>query len=79
MRDIRDINAEIEDVFQVAMAPALYLPNTFFIFRSLVEQIVITVDGNSFISSLFLTTEELNHIEKNYPFLDTINYKVKSR
>ncbi len=79
MRDIRDINAEKEDMFKVAMAPALYLPNTFFIFRSPTEQIVITVDGNSFISSLFLTTEELQHIEKYYPFLDTINYKVKSK
>lgn len=79
MRDIRDINAEKEDVFQVAMASALYLPNTYFIFRSPTEQIVITVDGKSFISSHFLITEELIHIEKYYPFMDIINYKVRQK
>lgn len=79
MRNIRDINDETEDIFQVAMAPAFYMQNTFFIFRNITEQIIININGNSFISSLFLTKEELNHIEKYYPFLDIINYKVKSK
>lgn len=73
------MNDDEENLFEVAMAPAFYMQNTFFIFRNITEQIVITVNGNSFISSLFLTKEEINHIEKYYPFLDTINYKVRQK
>lgn len=73
------VNYEIENVFSVAMSPAFYLPDTYFIFRSTREQIVITITGNSFVSTSFLHSEEIRHIEKYYPFLDTINYKVKSK
>jgi hypothetical protein len=73
------VNYELGNVFKVAMAPAFYIPDTYFIFRSTREQIVIIITGNSFVSTSFLDSEELEHIEKYYPFLDTINYKVKPK
>jgi len=68
-----------ETVFKVAMAPAFYLKDTYFIFRTTREQITITVTGKSFISTHFLHHEEIKHIEKYYPLLDTINYKIHPR
>jgi hypothetical protein len=73
------VNYDLADVFQIAMSPAYYLPDTYFIFRSEREQIVITIIGNTFISTHFLNGEEINHIKKYYPFLEIINYKVRAR